>query len=345
MIQAVSRVNVLMSVAIALVGVNGLIGLVHAQQAHRAAVAAIVVVQLAAALTAAALLSRSAVNLPAVALSVYVLTLTAVFGSRFASGFAGWVSHRCTAGVATFPDMFSRFLEGAAGAFMVAAVLAANGLNAARLQPFWRESELLRLSGYAFVAMLATQLAGTAYIKSGFGAEPWCHVATMQALPPGPAIIDSILAGFQEEFAFTGLAWALCARARMRTQLCALAINIVARLIPHLYYAQMDNVGRWALWVAIWSGGILVFGFAVMRIALRKRGSETPIPAMVWAATVGIVMAHSFWDLHGFEAGRLIVVATFDVAGLVAITVTIVVMLVRALRWVVRRRRANSAVE
>ncbi|BBX88144.1 hypothetical protein [Mycolicibacterium aubagnense] len=334
-----------MAAAIALIGVDGVIGLVDARPPHRAAAAAIVLVQLVAALTVAALLTRRAVSRSTVALSVYALSLVAVFGSRAAGGLVGWVSHRCSGGGAAFPDVFSRLLEGSAGAFVLAAVLAATYPSAARLQPFWRESALLRLSGCAFLAMLATQVAGNAYVKSGFGAEPWCHIATMQALPPGPAIMDSILAGFQEEFAFTGVAWALFARARMRTQLGALAINIVARLLPHLYYAQMDNVGRWALWIAIWSGGILVLGFVVMRIDLRKRASNTPIPAMVWAAMTGVVVAHSFWDLCGSEAGRLFVVSAIDVAGLAAIAVTIVVMLVRTLRWVVRRRRANSAVE
>lgn len=98
MTQAGSRVNVLMAAAVALVGVDGVIGLVAAPPPHRAAAAAIVVVQLTAGLTVAALLTRRAVSRPTVALSVYALSLVAVFGSRAASGFVGWVSHRCSGG-------------------------------------------------------------------------------------------------------------------------------------------------------------------------------------------------------------------------------------------------------
>jgi hypothetical protein len=242
-----------------------------------------------------------------------------------------------------FPDVFSRFLEGTAGAFVVAAVLAATYHGTSRAQPFWRQSALRLLCGYAFLAMLATQAAGSAYLDSRFGARPWCHDSTLQALPPVRAIMDSAIAGYQEEFVFTGIAWALFARARACTQLGALGINVVARLLPHLYYAQTNNVERWAWWIAIWSGGILVLGFFVMRIATRKTGTDTPIAAMVWAAVTGIVVSHSFWDLNGTADGKRFVALAIIVACLVAIAITTVVILVRALKTLSRRREANRA--
>ncbi|WP_168991358.1 hypothetical protein [Mycobacterium attenuatum] len=119
----------------------------------------------------------------------------------------------------------------------------------------------------ALVAPIAAALTGA--VSNLATVAPWCPAITGAGASPRYHVLLSVVSGFQEEIAFTGIALLLLLGSGWRAQCCAILISTVARWVMHLYYADHANALRWLLWTAVWSGGGLAVAFVIGHLATK----------------------------------------------------------------------------
>jgi hypothetical protein len=117
-------------------------------------------------------------------------------------------------------------------------------------------------------------------------------------------IAMSAVSGFEEELVFTGIPVALFALSRWPAMTAAVALNVLARSILHLYYTEHATTLWWVGWVGIWSGAALVIGLLVTRLA-QSRGMPAARCVLSYALTTAA--AHSLFNLVGFGVELLVV--------------------------------------
>lgn len=152
----------------------------------------------------------------------------------------------------------------------------------------------------------------TSVFQYSVALSPRCVNTTAAALSIANLAPIAFISGFQEELAFTGVALALLLGARLRVLLAAALLNVIVRGAEHLYYADHSTVLLWLTWVAIWSGGSLMFGFWLGQRALAH-GMSTAAFAGVFAVAAAI--AHSTLN---FGPTVLAVMLLLVLAGLIA---------------------------
>jgi hypothetical protein len=166
---------------------------------------------------------------------------------------------------------------------------------------------VLALCGYSVARFLSSVFQYLAALT------PRCINMTATALPIANFIPIELISGFQEELALTGIALALLSGVRSRVLVAAVLLNVIVRGAEHLYYADHHTVLLWLTWVAIWSGGSLMFGFWLGQRALAH-GMSTAAFAGVYGVAAAI--AHSGLNFGPFVLFAVMLLLVL--AGLIA---------------------------
>ncbi len=248
-------------------------------------------------------------------LLMYAAALCAVFGSKLTWSVVDWLwPAACKAPTVLAPalDPLDRILAAAIAALILSAILVATRINQCEVDRRPRAWSVALIAGLAFAFPF---LLGQEYLRR-LGIEPWCDALTNDALPSPFRLANEVVSGFEEEIAFTGIPVALLAFSRWPALAAAVAVNVLARSILHLYYTEQATSLWWVGWVAIWSGAVLIVALLAGRQAISM---GMPVDRFVVAYTVTAAATHSVSNLVGV-AGNWLLACGLMVAVVVCVT-------------------------
>lgn len=239
-------------------------------------------------------------------LCAYAAALSAVFTSADTHGLVKWIwLPRCETATNAIASsnadlVLERGLTTVLATLIFARLLqsAPNDNSAARQKLPSRIS----VAALASIVYLAGWLIANALLERN-GVKPWCERLTSSDLNAGAQIFADIISGPMEEFAFTGFALILLAGCRWRVVAAGVAVNVVMRMLGHLYYADHHTLAWWVLWVLMWSGGPLSLALWVI---WRTRQAQIPTRRLILTYTLTVVATHSLTNLLGQNASSLL---------------------------------------
>lgn len=226
--------------------------------------------------------------------AAYIVSLVAVFGHILLTAIPALIGPECGSFAV---NIASRGCHIAAAAFIFATVLTVTQADYPRGQVRAPRPLMMSAVGGAAAVFLGFLAAQT--FKQCAGLTPWCPADTLEALPHSAQMDLSVEAGAEEELVFTGVAVALALSGTLTARVVIFTANVVLRAMGHWYYANLHTLLAWSLWAAIWSGITVVGAFLIVR---RAANSGVSTWAAVLACMVGVVVAHSLWDVAGVAA-------------------------------------------
>lgn len=236
-------------------------------------------------------------------LLMYAAALFAVFGSKLVWSLHDWVwrsNCETPADLARVVEPVDRILAAMIAALILSAILVASRIDRCEVERQPRAWSVGLVSGWVFSLSF---VIGQVYLTH-FEIRPWCTALTNSALPVPSQLANAAVSGFEEELVFTGIPVALFALSRWSAMASAVALNVLARSILHLYYTEQAATLWWVGWVGIWSGAALIIALLVTRLA-QSRGMSAAGCVLAYALTTAAT--HSLFNLVGLGVKLLVI--------------------------------------